>query len=229
MLPTMAQSIASALSCSQVSTCCWLWAGRHEGCGQKPVGHISGSTHMSLPWQAKRADPMACMLAMGSAHWMLVCRRLYSHFLSAHHIDAAWQRLQCSVDVGLLHHQIALCVIYVLNGVLGLQLLDAGLGAIQFGHVLNLDVGGIQRLLVPCEAASCGQESLVGVSAHQYALQGIGLLLGGYAVASLYAQAFPTASEGHLVAGRISLGHAEQLCAHGLGVGRSGAQSLQLG
>ena len=49
MLPTMAQSIASAFSCSQVSTCSWLWAGRHEGWGQKPVGHISGSTHMSLP------------------------------------------------------------------------------------------------------------------------------------------------------------------------------------
>ena len=95
--------------------------------------------------------------------------------------------------------------------------------------MLNLYLGGVCCLLVPCESATGGQEGLVGLGTHQYALQGICLLLGRYAVATFNAQALPTAPEGYLVALVVGLGHVAQLCAYGYSLGAVGSQSLQLG
>ena len=112
-------------------------------------------------------------------------------FLSFHDVDALWQALACFADGCLREDECALCVVDIDGGVFLLEFVDAGFYVFETGDVLDFECGCAVGLLVPCEAASCGQECFAAIGADEYALEDVGVLLCGYAVASFGLECFP--------------------------------------
>ena len=126
-------------------------------------------------------------------------------------VDALRQGFLCCIDVGLRENQGALCVVNVNSCIFGLEFLDACADVLKIGDVLDFKSCGSTGLHVPCEAATCGQESLVALGANQDALQDVGVLLCGDAVTTFNLERLPRTAKGDSVASAISLANALEI------------------